>query len=401
MTLAALIGAYHDASDGGVLRATLPLAGRTLIERQARLAWGAGVSSIVIVVDLLPPELAAAVERLRGEGMHVVIARSPAAAVEAIGADHRFLLIADGLIADQSHVTRLVSAEGAVLLTIPDHGVDDRFERIDAQSRWAGLAMLNGETLRGTVAMLQDWDLQSTLLRRAVQAGARQFALRGEPADDRLTIAERASDLADVQARIVHGVSAPRGDWAARYLLTPVEQAATRQLIPTFVSSGQLYIAAAALTALGALLFAKGLLWAGLIALLLGTPLDGIAERLAVLRMRTDEERGWARAALPLLGGAALAALGYTVSLTQGWGCLVLVVTALAFLAALQGEATGRALDGRVFLPERRGMIWLMVPFALTGLWAWGLGALAAYAAGGFFWAQRQVHRPNSETRHD
>jgi hypothetical protein len=34
-----------------------------------------------------------------------------------------------------------------------------------------------------------------------------------------------------------------------------------------------------------------------------------------------------------------------------------------------------------------------MLPFAVTGAWATGLGALAVYAAGSFFWAQREAHR--------
>ena len=38
MALAALIAAYHESGEPGHLRATLPLAGRTVIERQARLA---------------------------------------------------------------------------------------------------------------------------------------------------------------------------------------------------------------------------------------------------------------------------------------------------------------------------------------------------------------------------
>ena len=36
MALAALIAAYHESAEPGLLRATLPLAGRTVIERQAR-----------------------------------------------------------------------------------------------------------------------------------------------------------------------------------------------------------------------------------------------------------------------------------------------------------------------------------------------------------------------------
>jgi hypothetical protein len=37
-------------------------------------------------------------------------------------------------------------------------------------------------------------------------------------------------------------------------------------------------------------------------------------------------------------------------------------------------------------------MTWLILPFALIGMWLAGLFALFAYAAGSFFWAQRAVH---------
>src|SRR3546814_13407690 len=89
-----------------------------------------------------------------------------------------FRSVGDGLIVDESHIERLLEAEAPALLTMADHLADDRFERIDADSRWAGLALLDGGTLRQTAAMLQDWDLQSTLLRRVVQAHARQIAVR-------------------------------------------------------------------------------------------------------------------------------------------------------------------------------------------------------------------------------
>ena len=37
-------------------------------------------------------------------------------------------------------------------------------------------------------------------------------------------------------------------------------------------------------------------------------------------------------------------------------------------------------------------MTWLMLPFAVFGLWHAGLAFLFAYAAASFFWAQREVH---------
>ena len=402
MGLAALICAYHDAADPEQgLRATLPLAGRTVIERQARLAASAGAASVVILVERIPAALAAAIDRLRSEGVSPIVARTVEEAAEAIAASDRLLLMGDGVVADPAQVLRLVKSGATAVLTIPDQGVDDRYERIDASSRWAGLALLDGELLHRTAAKLQDWDLQSTLLRRAVQGGARQFALRGDDGPLPLTIAERAEDLDEAESRIVEGVGGARGDWASRYLLSPIEHSLTQWLMPSSVTPDWLHLLAATFTGLAVFLFAGDWLWTGGVFMLLATPLDGIAERLAALRMQKSGRRSWARAASPYLAAAALGALSYSLSQQAGWGTMTLAAAALAFLAALRIEKRGAELPGATFLAERKGMTWMMLPFAVTGSWVAGLGALALYAAGSFFWAQRQVHGPRSAAEQD
>ena len=393
MGLAALICAYHDAVDApGGLRATLPLAGRTLVERQARLASAAGASPIVILVERLPAELVAAIDRMRSEGVSAILARSADDAAEAVDGNDSLLVFADGLIAHNGQVSRFAAGHAPALLTLPEACVDDRFERIDAEARWAGLALLDGALLRRTAAKLQDWDLQSTLLRRAVQEGARQVALRGD-AEHPVVIAERGEDLAAAHARILSAAGPAREDWASRYLLAPIEASAARALVPSAITPGWLYIGAGALTGLGAVLFLQGWLLVGLLMLLLATPLDGIAERVAAMRLQPGGEGSPPARALPWLSAGALGALGYSLTEPSGWGCLALAATTIAFLIALNLETRGRRLAERLFFAERKGMSWLMLPFAVTGAWASGLGLLAAYAAGSFFWAQREVHR--------
>ena len=402
MTLAALIAAYHESDEpGGGLRATLPIAGRTLIERQARLAAAAGADPIVIAVERVPPGLTAAIDRLRAEGLRPVVARSAAEAAEAVDSSDRLLLMADGALAGQSHVERLTAAGAAAILTVPDTRVDDRYERIDAHSRWAGLAMIDGDLLKRTAARLGEWDLQSTLLRRAVQSGARQLSVRGEPADDELVVAERAADLVEMQSRIFEGAGARRKDWVSRYLFGPVEQALTRSLMPTRATPSLLQFAAVALTSLGGIAFASAWYGTGMALMLLATPFDGLAERLAALRMQEGVERSWSAHLLPWLAGAALLALGFTLSDERGWGCLALAAAILAFTVALRIEAAGREIPGKVWLAEHKGMAWLLLPFAGIGLWGTGLTFLAFYAAGSFFWAQRHAHAAISAPRED
>lgn len=393
MTLAALIAAYHEADDaGGGLRATLPIAGRTLLERQVRLAAVAGAEPVVVVVERVTAALSAALDRLRGEGVALVLARSAEEAAEAVHASDRILLVGDGLIAPEAAIARLVALDGPAILVVPDLRVDDRYERIDAQSRWAGLAMIDGQMLKQTASMLRDWDLQSTLLRRAVQAGARQISVRGEAEDELPLVAENEEDLAELEARIVAGAHVRRGDWVSRYLLGPVERLATRWLMPTAVTPTAIGLTATLLMGLAGLAFAKQWLGFGLALMLLATPLDGIGERLASLRLQGFRGPSWWVALLPALAAGVLLVLASTLAPTRGWGCLALAGTIVAFIVALRAEGEGRELPGKVWLAERKGMTWLMLPFAAADLWATGLTLLAVYAAASFFWAQRHAH---------
>lgn len=393
MTLAALIAAYHEA-DGptGALRATLPLAGRTVIERQARLAALAGADPIVVLAERVSPELSAAVDRVRSEGISVAVARTPVEAAEGIALDARVLVIADGVVADEIHLDRIAGAGSTTLLTLTDSNEDDRYERIDPQTLWAGLALIDGATLRRTAGTLGDWDLLSTLLRQAVQLGARQLAVRGDQLEDGLVVARNAVDLAEAESLIVSGARTPRGSWISRYVLAPLEYSLTRLIMPTAVTPGWLYVGEAVLVGLGALLFAKGWLGFGLGVLLLSTPLEGIADRLSSLRMQGRVPPAWRGYTFPLVAALALAALGWHLSGPRGWGCMALVAAAIAFLVALRIEASGRKIDGEIWLAEPKGMIWILLPFAVTGTWTSALIALAAYAAGSFFWVQQQAH---------
>lgn len=387
MALVALIAAYHESAEPGALRATLPLAGRTVVERQVRLAVSAGAATVIILVERMPAALTAALDRLRREKLPVQLARSAEEAAEAVDSSDRLLMIADGAIAESTQLARLASGEEPAVLTVADGVFGELHERIDAASRWAGLAAIDGAMLRDTAAMLRDWDLQSTLLRRALQAGARYVA-----ADGPVAILDSRAGLVDLERQILASADETRGDWASR-LLAPLERAATRLLMTGPLGPSALGLAAVAMTALGAAAFASGWLPSGLALLLLATPLDGIADRLSRLRMQGDVGRSWWTHLLPVTTGAALVGLAYALAPTHGWGTVLLAFNMLAFLIALGLEIEGRDVRGAALLADRHGMIWLMLPFALLGLWQAGLAVLFAYAAASFFWAQREAHR--------
>jgi hypothetical protein len=362
------------------------------VERQVRLAAAAGADPIVLAVERVPSDLLAAVDRLKAQGIDVIVARTAVDTADAIDPGDRMLLMADGLLASASHVDRLLGLDGLSLLTVPDVRVDDRFERIDAHSRWAGLALLDGALLHRTAEMLSDWDLQSTLLRRAVQSGARQVAVRGDELDEQITVAERVDDLEGAEERLAAAAAARRNDWVSAYLFAPIEGPAASALVAQPVTPGGIRLGAALLAILGLLAFAQHALGFGLVLLLVASLAEGIGERLASLRLQDEDEASWWGYVLPSLSGAAALTLGYTLAPTRGWGCIALAATAIAFVVARRIETARRIPAGRRWLAEHKGLAWLLLPFALFNAWGSGLTVLALYAGASFFWAQHHAH---------
>jgi hypothetical protein len=151
--------------------------------------------------------------------------------------------------------------------------------------------------------------------------------------------------------------------------------------------------AAIALTLGGAFSFIRGWLGAGLAMLVLSTPLDIVASRLAVLRLRPLPVRMISRLALWPAAGIALGTLGWWESRHGAvWGALVSAAATIAFAEAGRIEKKSLAADGELWLFSRRSAIFAAIPFAIAGSWTSYLVALLGYAAASFFIVQRVRH---------
>lgn len=393
MAVGALIGAYQEDDSGG-LRALLPLAGRTLLEYQVRCAAAAGTAPIVVIVERVPQSLQDAFEKLRLEGIGIFPASDINEAVSRFEAGSMILLIGDGVAPPADLIAKLAEEPEPAIAIVPDDEIHDRFERIDAQVRWAGVALVDAHLLASTAAMLGDWDLQSTLLRRALQDGAIRIPVSDAGGDPLLV--DSADDLRDFQRKLLEGSRGVRPDWVSRYLLPPIEEFATERLMETPARPAWLIWAALALTLAGAICFTRGWLGAGLVLLELSMPLDLIANRLANLRLRPLPVKMWSRVGLWPASGVALIALGWwEMRHVSGWGALVTAGAAAAFAEAARIERTAMN-DGELWLFSRRSAIALAIPFALAGAWTTYLVVLLLYALTSFFIVQYVRHQPAS-----
>jgi hypothetical protein len=390
MAVGALIGAYQEDDSGG-LRALLPLAGRTLLEYQVRCASAAGAAPIVVIVERVPQALQDAFERLRLDGLGVFPVSDVSEAVTRFEAGSMILIVGDGVAPPAELVAAMAAEPEPAVAVVPDDEAHAAFERIDGESRWSGVAAVDAHLLGSTAAILGDWDLQSTLLRRALQEGAIRIpvtAIGGDP-----LLAETPEDLQDFQRRLLVGSRGVRPDWVSRFLLPPIEEFATEQLMETAVRPLWLIWGALALTLGGAFCFTRGWLAAGLVLLLLSMPLDLIATRLASLRLRPLPVRLLSRLALWPASGFALLALGWwEMRGASGWGALLSTAATLAFAEAARVERAGMP-EGELWLFSRRSAIVAAVPFALAGAWTSYLVALLVYATVSFFIIQRVRHQ--------
>ena len=385
MALGALIGAYQE-SDDGVLRALFPLAGRTLIEYQARCAAAAGAAPIVVLVERVPSHLNDAFERLRQEGIPVVPVSDGAEAATRFEAGELILLLGDGVAPPVELLTDIAEEAEPAVITVPDDEAHARFERIDASSRWAGVALVDSHTLGATVAMLGDWDLQSTLLRRVLQAGARRIPAESGPGEPLL--AERADELGGFQRRMIVASRGSRRDWASRFVFPIVEEFATERLMQRQLRPEWLIQAALLLTVAAAFAFTRGWAAAALVLLVLSAPLDLVARRLGVLRLKPLSLRGLGTRLLWPAAGLAILALGWWDSHGSGWGSFLAGLTTCAFAEADRIERGHAEFPGELWLFSRRNAILALVPFGVFSAWTAGLVALTLYAAVSFFYAQ-------------
>jgi hypothetical protein len=369
----------------------IPIAGRTLLEYQVRCAAAAGAAPIVVLVERIPIALNDVLQRLQHEGLPVVTVTEAADAASRFEAGELLLIVADGLAPAPELLSSLAEEAEPVIVTVPDDAAHERFERIDAVSSWAGVAVVSSESLRATVSLLGDWDLQSTLLRRSLQDGARLVPISagvGEP-----LLAQSSADLENLERHLIVSSRGSRRDWASRYVLPLVEEVATEKLIETRVAPDSLVLASLGLSVGGAIAFGSGWLWTGLVLLLLSTPLPLIARRLAALRLRPMPARSLTPRLLWPAAGAALLALGWwKAGHGAGWGALFAAVTAVALAEAGRVERGRLEFPGDLWLLSRRNAILAALPFAAFGAWTTYIVALAIYAGASLFLVQHVNH---------
>jgi hypothetical protein len=317
----------EDGSDPDRLAALQAVAGQTLFEYQARIARACGVGHLVVLVDRMPAELVAALDRLRGDGVDVEVARSMADAADRFHPEEMVVVIAGGVVATRAVIERLTQHQAPLVLAVPEDPANSEFERIDATHRWSGLALLTGAVLRKTAGLIGDWTAGPTLLRVALQEGVRREQTEG------VFLVRSPADAQSASLRLLSEGAEPAGIALDQLLIDPL---VTRAL-PGIMSS-RLQFDIIALMPWVLLLISLGTAAAGwVVAAFTFFVLSAIptvaARRMAhVSARRSAALEMFERLRLPAFSALAIILGWNEYAQGRGWGSLVLAAWAIIAL---------------------------------------------------------------------
>jgi len=333
MALVALLSARESARvrPGGPL---IDFGGQPLVEFQARLALEAGADGLLILADAPATDLGQLIDRLATEhGRPIALVQDQLSLSRALVPEDRVLILAENLVVPPEALETLLERGPPALLSLPDAPSTSRFERLDPQANWGGAMLLPAGNILATLDMLGDWDLQLTLLRRAVQAGIPRVELSPELVmDGRLTLAsdQASADLAlDALSDQRHAAAGELNSGLGS-LFSPLSRSLVREMVRRQVDPGTLGIASLVFAAAGLALATSAWMLTALSVMLLAVSTSDLARQTAEVTLRPERSplrrrvvEGAALLVLALLGFHL--AQGSLLAMAGAWGPLVLI----------------------------------------------------------------------------
>lgn len=178
---AALISLIETLPGGTGLRGALPLAHGQLAMLHIDLAVQAGAGEILCLVGAVDDRVRQIEAYAIRSGVAFHLARSIADISVRLSSEDELLIVADGLYVAPADMARMARETGTFVASFaPGDGARvliERFERIDINHVWAGLACIRARDVVDARDLPEDWSIQSALLRLAVQKGYRREVL--------------------------------------------------------------------------------------------------------------------------------------------------------------------------------------------------------------------------------
>jgi hypothetical protein len=152
--------------------------GETILAHQIAALRHIGISSFLIEVDTVPGVLIALADKIRDKGCRVDFIRSAHDLQDKLGLDETLLVNEEGVFIAPELISSILAKSGSFIATVDGRDENANFERMDLNTRWAGLAVFGKETIAGLGSVPDGWSISSSLLRQAMQDGVPMRAVK-------------------------------------------------------------------------------------------------------------------------------------------------------------------------------------------------------------------------------
>ena len=199
------------------------LAGGSLIEYQIATLARVGISKFLIEVEIVDGSLIALADRCRSKNQTVDFVRSGADIQRYMDSNDRIWVQSGLLYIQLGLVETLLKTTENFIATVDGRNENVAFERIDINTRWAGVSVVGPEAIGMLRDLPEDWSIISSLLRQALLAKIPFRPLSQQHVNNgTLTVLTGAQDFTELNRQILRRRVASRAGFVEAQLFGPI-----------------------------------------------------------------------------------------------------------------------------------------------------------------------------------
>jgi hypothetical protein len=218
------VAGYNGSGQDALNGAGRPdLAGLSLIEYQITMLARAGIQSFLIEVENIDGSLIALADRCRLRKLTVDFVRTGGDIVRHVDADDRIWVQSGQLYVQLALIETLLKSSDNFIATIDGRDENRAFERIDINTRWAGVSVVGYDAIVMLRDLPEDWSIISSLLRQALLAKVPFRPLSQQHVQNgTLTVLTGTQDFSELNRQILRRRVANRAGYVEAYVFGPI-----------------------------------------------------------------------------------------------------------------------------------------------------------------------------------
>ncbi len=323
-----------DANITGAEISSSTVGGQSLLEHQIGLLGRLGVSRFLIEVEHVTGALLHLADTNSKTGRSVEFVRSGSDVQRLMHAGDRLWVQAEAVYVAPDLLKQMLSRAGAFLVTLDGRDENVAFERIDLNTRWAGVAVVEAQTVVALQNLPEGWSMTSSILRQALQDKVSFNALNQKNVQNGdVRLVRSAEDFSALNQEILVGRIDQSGGFLETRILAPIAAriapSVWRLSSGTALVKGASIILAASSLGLGV----TGFVPAAIVAAMIAIALNILGATVADRNNSTSLSRLTPPTVWTLLGLSTLATARTDMSYSSDGIFAALTVVGLALLA--------------------------------------------------------------------